>query len=74
MTTWPGLRQAIRDGERSGLHIEHGEADADLWCCATAPPAVTPAVCLARAHQRPGSAHADTGLWNDVVRPGARPR
>ena len=36
MTTWSGLRQAIRDGERSGLHIEHGEADADLWCCATA--------------------------------------
>jgi hypothetical protein len=22
--------------ERSGLHIEYGEADADLWCCATA--------------------------------------
>jgi len=36
MTTWSSLRQAIRDGERTGLHIEHGEADADLWCCATA--------------------------------------
>ena len=44
--------------------VQHAEA----W------PARTPAVYLDRAHQRPGPAHADTGLWNEVVRPGARPR
>jgi IclR family transcriptional regulator, acetate operon repressor len=30
------LRQAIRDGERGGLHIENGELDPDMWCCAVA--------------------------------------
>jgi DNA-binding IclR family transcriptional regulator len=30
------LRQLIRDGERTGLHIENGEVDPDLWCCAVA--------------------------------------
>jgi DNA-binding IclR family transcriptional regulator len=36
VTSWTDLRQIIRDGERGGLHIENGEADPDLWCCATA--------------------------------------
>lgn len=44
--------------------VQHAEA----W------PARTPAVYLDRAHQRPGPAHADTGLWNGAVRPDARPR
>jgi DNA-binding IclR family transcriptional regulator len=30
------LRQLIRDGERTGLHVESGEVDPDLWCCAVA--------------------------------------
>jgi IclR family acetate operon transcriptional repressor len=30
------LRQVIRDGERTGLHVENGEVDPDLWCCAVA--------------------------------------
>jgi IclR family transcriptional regulator, acetate operon repressor len=30
------LRQVIRDGERTGLHMENGELDPDLWCCAMA--------------------------------------
>lgn len=30
------LRQVIRDGERAGLHVENGEVDPDLWCCAVA--------------------------------------
>jgi len=33
-TCWADLRSVIRDGERSGLHVEHGEVDPDLWCCA----------------------------------------
>jgi IclR family acetate operon transcriptional repressor len=35
-TTWHDLRHAVRAGEKSGLHVEHGEADPDLWCSATA--------------------------------------
>jgi IclR family transcriptional regulator, acetate operon repressor len=30
------LRHAIRAGERSGLHVENGELDPDMWCCAVA--------------------------------------
>jgi DNA-binding IclR family transcriptional regulator len=33
-TCWADLRSMIRDGERSGLHVENGEVDPDLWCCA----------------------------------------
>jgi IclR family transcriptional regulator, acetate operon repressor len=36
MTSWAELRRAIRDGERAGLHVENGEVDPQLWCCATA--------------------------------------
>ncbi|MBL7497983.1 helix-turn-helix domain-containing protein [Frankia sp. CNm7] len=34
-TTWPRLRDAIRAGSRHGVHFEHGETIAGLWCYAT---------------------------------------
>lgn len=36
ITSWADLRSVIREGERSGLHVESGEVDPEMWCCAVA--------------------------------------
>jgi DNA-binding IclR family transcriptional regulator len=36
LTSQVEVLHRVRDGERTGLHIEHGEVRADLWCCAVA--------------------------------------
>jgi DNA-binding IclR family transcriptional regulator len=36
ITNCADLRAVIRDGERSGLHVEDGEADPEMWCGAVA--------------------------------------
>jgi len=33
---WADLRGVIRDGARTGLHVEDGEVDPEMWCCAVA--------------------------------------